>query len=90
MLTNNTFVTDDEDRPEQVNELLAELVEIHEQFAAVEKRMLTAHLAAAQARLRTRDVLAEMLGEGQHQIGPWDVAISINADNCWVIKAVQG
>lgn len=89
MLTNNTFVTDDDDRTEQVNELLAQLVEIHERYGHVEERILASHLAAAQARLRTRDFLAEMLGEGQHQIGPWDVTISLNDDNWWVVEAVR-
>lgn len=89
MITNSTFQTDDEDRPRQVNELLAELVEIHERYGHVEKRILASHLAATQARLRTRDLLAETLGEGQHQIGPWDVTISLSEDNWWVVEAVR-
>lgn len=89
MLTNDTVRTDDDDRTEQTNELLAELLDLHQRWRDVEQRILASHLAIARAKLRTRDILGDTLGEGQHQVGPWDVSIRVDDRNHWVVQAVR-
>ena len=71
------------------DQLLAELVQIHEQFHTIHVSALRATSDALVQKHKTADRLGVLLGVGLHQVGRWAVHIDHDAAGRWVVKATD-